>query len=87
LEEDAHQGCTAGVGGIVDLAKEIYGTVSEQYLINYANGSLSLNGTSSVASLSPQGVGYEYYVSRPREIDSLIGTSAFALASHEMGRL
>lgn len=87
LEEDAHHGCTGGVGGIVDLAKEIYGTVSEQYLINYANGSLSLNGTSSVASLSPQGVGYEYYVSRPREIDSLIGTSAFALASHEMGRL
>ena len=72
---------------IVDLAKEIYEGVSDLYLIRYANGSLSLNGTSSVASLSPQGVGYEYYVSRPRELDSLIGTSAFALASWEVGRL
>ena len=72
---------------IVDLAKEIYEGVSDLYLIRYANGSLSLKGTSSVASLSPQGVGYEYYASRPRELDSLIGTSAFALASWEVGRL
>jgi hypothetical protein len=72
---------------IVDLAKEIYEGVSDLYLIKHANGSLSLKGTSSVASLSPQGVGYEYYASRPRELDSLIGTSAFALASWEVGRL
>ena len=72
---------------ITDLAKEIYEGVSDLYLIKHANGSLSLNGTSSVASLSPQGVGYEYYASRPRELDSLIGTSAFALASWEVGRL
>ena len=72
---------------IVDLAKEIYEGVSDLYLIRYVNGSLSLNGTSSVASLSPQEVGYEYYASRPRELDSLIGTSAFALASWEVGRL
>jgi rhamnogalacturonyl hydrolase YesR len=72
---------------ITDLAKEIYENISDLYLIKHANGSLSLNGTSSVASLSPQGVGYEYYTSRPRELDSLIGTSAFALASWEVGRL
>ena len=72
---------------ITDLAKEIYENVSDLYLIKHSNGSLSLNGTSSVASLSPQGVGYEYYASRPRELDSLIGTSAFALASWEVGRL
>jgi hypothetical protein len=83
-EEDCAGG---GGGGIVDLAREIYESVSELYLITYANGSLSLNGTSSVASLSPQSVGYEYYSSRPRELDSLIGTSAFALASYEMGML
>jgi rhamnogalacturonyl hydrolase YesR len=76
-----------GSDSAVDLAKEIYQSVSEEYLITYANGSLSLNGTSSVSSLSPQGVGYEYYVTRPREMDSLIGTSAFALASFEMGML
>ena len=82
---NADQNCTGS--GIVELATEMYETVLEQYLITHANGSLSLNGTSSVASLSPQEVGYEYYVSRPREMDSLIGTSAFALASYEMGRL
>jgi rhamnogalacturonyl hydrolase YesR len=76
-----------GSDSAVDLAKEIYKSVSEEYLITYANGSLSLNGTSSVSSLSPQGVGYEYYVTRPREMDSLIGTSAFALASFEVGML
>jgi rhamnogalacturonyl hydrolase YesR len=72
---------------VVSIATEIYESVSTQYLIQYTNGSLSLNGTSSVASLSPQTVSYEYYVSRPTEMDSLIGTSAFALASYEMGKL
>jgi rhamnogalacturonyl hydrolase YesR len=83
--ENAKQSCAGS--RIVNLAKEIYGTVSDLYLISHANGSLSLGGTSSVSSLSPQGVGYDYYVTRPREVDSLIGTSAFALASWEVGRL
>lgn len=82
---EAGQNCTGS--NIVDLATEIYESVSKQYLVTYANGSLSLNGTSSVASLSPQNVGYEYYVSRPVAFDSLIGTSAFALASYEVGML
>ena len=73
--------------GIVSVATEIYKAMSAEYLITYANGSLSLNGTSSVASLSPQNVSYAYYISRPMELDSLIGTSAFALASYEMGLL
>jgi rhamnogalacturonyl hydrolase YesR len=73
--------------GVVSVATEIYKSVSAEYLITYANGSLSLNGTSSVASLSPQNVSYAYYISRPTELDSLIGTSAFALASYEMGLL
>jgi rhamnogalacturonyl hydrolase YesR len=72
---------------VVSVAREIYKSVSTQYLIRYTNGSLSLNGTSSVASLSPQNVSYEYYVTRPTQLDSLIGTSAFALASYEMGAL
>lgn len=72
---------------VVSIASEIYKSVSSQYLIQHTNGSLSLNGTSSVASLSPQNVSYEYYVSRPTEMDSLIGTSAFALASYEVGML
>lgn len=74
-------------GSVVSVATEIYESVSAKYLITYTNGSLSLNGTSIVASLSPQNVSYGYYVSRPTEMDSLIGTSAFALASYEMGML
>lgn len=73
--------------GIVSMATEIYESVSKEYLITYANGSLSLNGTSSVASLSPQSVSYAYYISRPVEFDSVLGTSAFALASYEVGLL
>lgn len=81
--KDGHN-CTNSAQSIAD---DIYTTVSQQYLITYANGTLSLNGTSSVASLSPQNVSYDYYVSRPTELDSLIGTSAFSLASYEMGKL
>jgi hypothetical protein len=76
-----------GTDSVISIAEEIYELVSAEFLISYANGSLSLNGTSIVASLSPQDVGYDYYVSRPTEMDSLVGTSAFALASFEMGRL
>jgi len=79
-----HINCTSSV---ISIATEIYKSVSAEYLIIYTNGSLSLNGTSIVASLSPQNVSYDYYVSRPTEMDSLIGTSAFALASFEMGML
>ena len=40
------------------VAKSIYSEVSKEYLIMNANGTLSLNGTSSVASLSGE-VNYE----------------------------
>jgi rhamnogalacturonyl hydrolase YesR len=76
-----------GTDSVISIASKIYESVSAEFLISYANGSLSLNGTSIVASLNPQDIGYDYYVSRPTEMDSLIGTSAFALASFEMGRL
>ena len=84
LLDDKNDDCPAG---IVSVATEIYKSVSAEYLITHANGSLSLNGTSSVASLSPQNVSYDYYITRPVELDSLIGTSAFALASWEVGLL
>lgn len=84
LLDDKNDDCPEGV---VSVATEIYKSVSAEYLITHANGSLSLNGTSSVASLSPQNVSYDYYITRPVELDSLIGTSAFALASWEVGLL
>jgi rhamnogalacturonyl hydrolase YesR len=81
---EEHIDCT---NSVMSIATEIYESISAEYLITYTNGSLSLNGTSIVASLSPQNVSYSYYVSRPTEMDSLIGSSAFALASFEMGML
>jgi rhamnogalacturonyl hydrolase YesR len=71
-----------------------------------ANGSLSLGGTSSIASLSGQSIdtkvsqdlnhndkweiltrGPQYYFDRPTVNNSLIGTSAFILASLELEKL
>lgn len=54
---------------------------------NRNNGTLSFNGTSSVASLSGAVVDFEYYVTRPITLNSLIGTSAFVLAASEVGKL
>ncbi|PPJ54288.1 hypothetical protein CBER1_06561 [Cercospora berteroae] len=53
-----------------------------RYYVTEENGNLNLNGTSSVASLSGN-VDYEYYVTRPTVMNSLIGTSAFILAALE----
>lgn len=73
-------------------------------LVEYNNGTVSLDGTSTVASLRDDTVNYEvrdrtlsvcaiyadktrqYYTSRPVARDSLLGTSAFILASLEVAR-
>ncbi|TKA80073.1 hypothetical protein B0A55_02475 [Friedmanniomyces simplex] len=70
----------------VEAAQGIYQGVVESFVSESSNGTLSLNGTSSVASLSGESVDYEYYVSRPTVLNSLIGTSAFILASLEIER-
>ncbi|KAF2766337.1 Six-hairpin glycosidase [Teratosphaeria nubilosa] len=86
----------ARVGLIADLdvreravkaATGIYETVVDRFLSEAANGTLSLIGTSSVSSLAGEDVGYQYYVTRPTVTNSLIGTSAFVLASLEIARL
>lgn len=80
----------------------IFQSIKQKYLIANANSTLSLNGTSSVATLSGN-VDYEvslselgtkilltrrqYYVTRPTVLNSLIGTSAFILAALEAERL
>ncbi|KAK5123764.1 hypothetical protein LTR85_002400 [Meristemomyces frigidus] len=65
----------------------IYRTVLGTFVTEAINGTLSLSGTSSVASLAGESIDYDYYVSRPTANDSLIGTSAFILASLEVERL
>ncbi|KAI7053453.1 hypothetical protein KC352_g45163 [Hortaea werneckii] len=64
----------------------IYENVLESFLEVGSNGTLSLNGTSTVASLSGD-VNYEYYVNRPTALNDLLGTSAFVLAGLEVERM
>ncbi|KAH9822801.1 Six-hairpin glycosidase [Teratosphaeria destructans] len=71
----------------VKAATGIYETVVGRFLSEAANGTLSLSGTSSVSSLAGENVGYQYYVTRPTVTNSLIGTSAFVLASLEVEHL
>ncbi|KAI4858421.1 Six-hairpin glycosidase [Aureobasidium sp. EXF-8846] len=69
----------AGIG----LWENIY----ETQVTRGVNGSLNLSGTSSIASLSGQSVDAKYYFDRPTVDNSLIGTSAFVLASMELEKL
>ena len=87
----------AGVG--------LWENVFDTQITSYANGTLDLGGTSSIATLSVQDVNAEvshdlsnnmwqvlttcsqYYFNRPRANNSLIGTSAFILASLELEKL
>ncbi|CAD0028183.1 unnamed protein product [Aureobasidium pullulans] len=69
----------AGVG--------LWENIFETHVTRNANGTLDLGGTSSIASLSPQIVNAKYYFDRPTANNSLIGTSAFTLASLELEKL
>ncbi|SMR49088.1 unnamed protein product [Zymoseptoria tritici ST99CH_1E4] len=70
----------------LDTGLGMYQRVLRGPLIHNGNGTLSLNGTSSVASLSGD-VSAQYYVTRPTVLNSLIGTSAFTIASLEVERI
>ncbi|KAI7675837.1 hypothetical protein KC318_g687, partial [Hortaea werneckii] len=70
----------------ITAAIAIYETVLESFLRVESNGTLSLNGTSTVASLSGD-VNYEYYVNRPTALNDLLGTSAFVLAGLEVEKM
>jgi rhamnogalacturonyl hydrolase YesR len=67
------------------IACNMYVDVRKEYLMEDSDGTLSLNGTGAIASLSGQQVDYEYYVNRPIEKNMVIGTSAFVAASYEAG--
>ncbi|KAG9858223.1 Six-hairpin glycosidase, partial [Aureobasidium melanogenum] len=65
----------------------LWETIFQTQVTRDANGTLSLGGTSSIATLSVQNADAEYYLSRPTVDNSLIGTSAFILASLEVEKL
>ncbi|KAI4763155.1 Six-hairpin glycosidase [Aureobasidium sp. EXF-3400] len=69
----------AGVG--------LWQNIFETQINRGENGTLDLGGTSSIASLSGQSVNAKYYFERPTVNNSLIGTSAFVLASLELEKL
>ncbi|KAF2159699.1 glycoside hydrolase family 105 protein [Zasmidium cellare ATCC 36951] len=68
----------AGVG--------IFQNVIYEFLVENGDGTVGLNGTSTVATLSGD-VDFVYYVTRPTVLNSLIGTSAFILASLEVEKI
>ncbi|GAB1735182.1 hypothetical protein NU219Hw_g248t1 [Hortaea werneckii] len=70
----------------ITAAIAIYETVLGSFLEIESNGTLSLSGTSTVASLS-EDVNYEYYVNRPTAFNDLLGTSAFVLAGLEIEKI
>ncbi|EME44891.1 glycoside hydrolase family 105 protein [Dothistroma septosporum NZE10] len=70
----------------VEMGMGIYRTLMREFVIENGNGTLSYNGTSSVASLSGD-VSFEYYVTRPTVLNSLIGSSAFILAALEVEKV
>lgn len=70
----------------VNTGLGIYQTLISDFFIENGNGTLSYNGTSSVASLSGD-VNFEYYTTRPTVLNSLIGTSAFTLAALEVEKV
>ncbi|KAH0371303.1 Six-hairpin glycosidase, partial [Aureobasidium melanogenum] len=65
----------------------LWETIFQTKVTSDSNGTLSLGGTSSIATLSVQNVKAEYYFTRPSVENSLIGTSAFILASLEVEKL
>ncbi|KAI7239765.1 glycoside hydrolase family 105 protein [Hortaea werneckii] len=70
----------------ITAAIAIYEIVLEDFLGVESNGTLTLNGTSTVASLSGN-VNYEYYINRPTALNDLLGTSAFVMAGLEVEKM
>ncbi|GFF55065.1 24.9 kDa protein in picA locus [Aspergillus lentulus] len=72
---------------VPDVARALYQDVLEHFIVRrQEDDTLDFLGTSIIASLHEEKPYYEYYTHRAVTTNSLIGTSAFALASLEMER-
>ncbi|GIC93639.1 putative glycosyl hydrolase family 88 [Aspergillus udagawae] len=72
---------------VLDVARALYQDVVEHFVVRrQEDDTLDFLGTSIIASLHEEKPYYEYYTHRAVTTNSLIGTSAFALASLEMER-
>ncbi|KAK7530384.1 Six-hairpin glycosidase-like protein [Phyllosticta citribraziliensis] len=64
------------------VADKAYDYILHNFVVHNGNGTLSYNGTVGVCSLNST-ASYEYYVQRPINYDSVLGSVAFILASLE----
>lgn len=64
------------------VADKAYDYILHHFVVHNENGTLSYNGTVGVCSLNST-ASYEYYVQRPINYDSVLGSVAFVLASLE----
>ncbi|KAJ9144490.1 Glycosyl Hydrolase Family 88 [Pleurostoma richardsiae] len=69
--------------GAVHAALRAYDYAASHFVVSNDDGTLGYNGTVSVCSLNST-ASYEYYTTRPLVPDSLLGESAFVLASLEV---
>ncbi|OPB44707.1 hypothetical protein A0O28_0088440 [Trichoderma guizhouense] len=70
---------------IEKAACEAYDAIARKFVVKRDDGALGFNGTVDVCSLNSP-ASYDYYLSRPIQQDSVLGTSAFILASLERDR-
>ncbi|PVH92468.1 glycoside hydrolase family 105 protein [Periconia macrospinosa] len=72
---------------VEDLVRSTYEDLVEHFVTEHVNGTLDFEGTSVISSLHVASPNFNYYVNREVIRNSLIGTSAFVLASLEMEHL
>ncbi|KXS13962.1 glycoside hydrolase family 105 protein [Gonapodya prolifera JEL478] len=70
----------------ISKALKAYSYVAKNFVVHYGNGTLGYNGTVAVNSLNSTAT-YQYYTTRPIVPNSLLGESAFVLASLEVERM
>ncbi|PKY00021.1 Six-hairpin glycosidase [Aspergillus campestris IBT 28561] len=74
-------------GRVSVLVRKMHQDLVERFVGHNQQGMLDYFGTSAMASLHQPKVDYEYYVNLAVTTNSLIGTSAFVLASLEIERM
>lgn len=71
---------------LADVALRAYDYTTNEFVVDYGNGTLGWNGTVIVCSLNSTAT-YEYYTGRPIVFDAPLGEAAFVWASLEVERL
>ncbi|POS69105.1 glycosyl Hydrolase Family 88 [Diaporthe helianthi] len=79
LEDNSNQ-------SLADVALRAYNYTTNEFVVDYGNGTLGWNGTVIVCSLNSTAT-YEYYTGRPIVFDAPLGEGAFVWASLEVERL